>query len=254
MNKLHNDINIYVQYIIYKTVNKINSKYYIGVHRTDNLNDGYMGCGHYRGRKLRKELDTKLYRAFRKYGDDAFITEILYKFDNDVDAYNKEKELIDITDKNCYNHKPGGVGGFHPDTNKGRVFTEEERKKMSKSAKERSKKFLLQTETLKNFNKWRDGKTYAEIYGEEKAKEILLKKSKAAMGKKHNLETRLKMSKNRKGKENNCKGRKSVWDNIQNKIVRLFPIDLEILTKEGKIIKQFKKISKFQNVNYIKIK
>jgi hypothetical protein len=212
-----------------------------------------MGCGHYRGRKLRKELDTKLYRAFRKYGDSAFITETLYKFDNDVDAYNKEKELIDITDKNCYNHKQGGIGGFHPDTNKGRIFTEEERKKMSGSAKERSKKFLLQTETLKKFNKWRDGKTYAEIYGEEKAKEILLKKSKAVIGKKHTLESRLKMSEGRKGKDcGNCKGRKKVWDSIQNKIIRLFPIEIETLTTEGKIIKETKTISKFHRVNYIK--
>jgi hypothetical protein len=243
-----------VLYIVYKTTNKINSKYYIGVHQTDNINDGYMGCGHYRGRKLREQLDTKLYRAFRKYGDDAFTTEVLFKFDNDVDAYEKEKELIDITDKNCYNHKPGGVGGFHPETNKGRVFTEEERKKMSKSAKDRSKKYLLQTNVLKEYNKWRTGKTYTEIYGKEKGEAVSFKKSKSLTGRKCSIKHRQKMSENRKGKDcGNCKGRKKVLDITTNKIIRLFPIDIEQLIKEKKIIKETKKVSKFHAVNYIKV-
>jgi len=78
-------------YNVYKTTNTVNDKYYIGVHRTNNINDGYLGCGHYRGRKLREQLDTRLYRAFRKYGDDAFITEVLYKFDNEDDAFKKKR-------------------------------------------------------------------------------------------------------------------------------------------------------------------
>jgi hypothetical protein len=240
-------------YNVYKTVNTVNGKYYIGVHRTNNINDGYMGCGHYKGRKLREQLDTRLYRAFRKYGDEAFITEILYSFDNEIDAFKKEKEIIDIKDKNCYNDKPGGVGGFHPDTNKGRIFTKAERQKMSNSAKIRSKLYLLQTEALKEHVKSRIGKTYAEIYGEEKGQAISQKRSKSLTGRKLSDEHRRKMSENRKGKDcGQCKGRKNVWDMHLKRVVRLSVEIVQRGISEGIIKEENLTISKFQKVKYIK--
>lgn len=30
---------------VYKTTNNINGRYYVGVHTTDKLNDGYLGSG-----------------------------------------------------------------------------------------------------------------------------------------------------------------------------------------------------------------
>lgn len=49
----------------YKITNKINRKYYYGVHSTDNLNDGYMGSG------------VRLLAAFKKYGIKNFYKEIV---------------------------------------------------------------------------------------------------------------------------------------------------------------------------------
>jgi hypothetical protein len=90
-------------YIIYKIVNKVNGNFYIGTHKTKNINDGYMGSG------------VLIKRAVEKYGLDNFIKEILFVYTNKKEAFNKEKELVTITEvnnKKCYNLKEGGCGGF----------------------------------------------------------------------------------------------------------------------------------------------
>ncbi len=52
-------------YVVYKTTNLVNSKFYIGVHKTENPEDDYLGSG-----KLIK-------RAIEKYGADSFHKEII---------------------------------------------------------------------------------------------------------------------------------------------------------------------------------
>jgi group I intron endonuclease len=86
-------------YTIYKITNKLNNKFYIGMHQTRDLNDGYMGSG-----KLLK-------RAISKYGIENFSKEILHIFENEIDMRNKEKELV-VLDKMSYNLLEGGLGGF----------------------------------------------------------------------------------------------------------------------------------------------
>ena len=90
-------------YIVYKTTNKVNSKFYIGIHKTVDLNDEYLGSGKY------------LNYAIEKYGLENFNKEILYVFDNQEEMFAKEAEIVTedfINENNTYNLKKGGFGGF----------------------------------------------------------------------------------------------------------------------------------------------
>jgi len=91
-------------FTVYKITNKINNKHYIGVHKTDNPYDEYMGSG------------RAIKAAITKYGVDNFSKDILLITESKEEAYAYEKTLtVDYYSEDNYNMKQGGVGGFTPE-------------------------------------------------------------------------------------------------------------------------------------------
>lgn len=89
-----------MHYIIYKTTNLVNGKFYIGKHQTKNLDDGYRGSG-----KLLK-------RAIKKYGIENFHTEILHHCRSEKHMNLLEKIVVVPDPETNYNLCEGGAGGF----------------------------------------------------------------------------------------------------------------------------------------------
>jgi hypothetical protein len=90
-------------HFIYKTTNLKNNKFYLGMHSTDNLNDGYLGSG------------DRLRRSIRRNGKENFKIEILEFLPDRKSLSNREKEIVSedvIKDPMCMNLALGGQGGL----------------------------------------------------------------------------------------------------------------------------------------------
>lgn len=103
-----------MNYIVYKTTNLINSKIYIGVHRTNpDIYDGYIGMGV--SKKDKKKGKKGFPRAVEKYGYENFKRETLAIFPDTEEgedaAFKMEEELVTpefVKDPNTYNLTVGG--------------------------------------------------------------------------------------------------------------------------------------------------
>lgn len=108
------DIN-YKYYYLYRTINIINGKEYIGIHRSNTLNDGYIGNGikseTEANRRFNNKQDTVFCKAVVKYGYKNFKREILAFLDNYEDLLELEELIVNldyIKQTNNYNVSEGG--------------------------------------------------------------------------------------------------------------------------------------------------
>lgn len=90
-------------YYLYKITNKINNKIYIGVHKTKNMNDGYMGSG------------KALLSAFELYGKDNFEKNIIAEYNSEEELFAAEASIVNedfVKREDTYNISLGGCGGW----------------------------------------------------------------------------------------------------------------------------------------------
>jgi hypothetical protein len=89
---------------IYKiTRNDGSGKYYIGMHSTDDLEDGYFGSG------------QLLWKSIKKHGKEKHSKEILEHLSSREALKFREKQIVNeelLGDKLCMNLKLGGEGGW----------------------------------------------------------------------------------------------------------------------------------------------
>ena len=191
----------YKYHYIYKTINLVNGKYYIGMHSTNNLEDDYLGSG------------QMLWHSINKYGKENFTKEI-QEFPPDRKTLNEREEQIVnkeiVSDPLCMNLKTGGQKS--PGT-LGKKYSEESRKKMSnwirpKELGEKISKALsgkkLSIEHCESISKGKTGKKLSEEHKQNilnviQSDEFRKKVSDSLTGRKLSEETKQKMSESKKG-------------------------------------------------------
>jgi len=91
-----------MHHIVYKTTCLITGRYYIGLHSTNNLSDGYLGSG------------VLIRRSIKKYGKRQHRFEVLQELPTREEAARREKILVEEVlgkDALLLNIGPGGDGG-----------------------------------------------------------------------------------------------------------------------------------------------
>jgi hypothetical protein len=107
---------------IYKITCKITNRFYIGMHSTDNLDDGYFGSG------------KRLWFSINYHGKENHNKEILEFLPSRQALKEREKEIVNkklLGEDLCMNLCVGGEGG--------RGFTNEEQKLNAKKSNEKQK-------------------------------------------------------------------------------------------------------------------
>ena len=211
---------------IYKTTNLVNGKYYIGMHSTDNLNDGYVGSG------------KRLWYSINKYGKKNFKFDIIEFLPDRSSLKEREKELVNedlLKDSMCLNIKTGGYGGwykFHNDAFK---------QKLKNDPKLKEKYIQI-------------GKNISKIVDERGTRSL----NNGWSGKKHKDSTieKMKKIKKQKGNKNSQFGTCWITNGIENKKIKQSDAIPENWYKgrKTKLIGELNGSSKLKHSDIIEIK
>jgi len=187
-------------HFLYKTTNIINEKFYVGMHSTSDINDGYLGSG------------KRLRYAINKYGKENFKREILQFFKNKENLAKAETDIVNedlLKDPLCMNLMIGGNGGTTYGF-KGKKRSKQHKDKMFNAFKKKLDDPIFRKEFGNTMSKV--NKEYFENGGIN-----------AFKNKKHTKESKDKIGKNssirQKGKLNSCYGTCWIY-NLELKIIK----------------------------------
>ena len=177
---------------IYKITNTLNGKFYIGMHSTDNLEDGYFGSG-----KL-------LWRSINKHGKENHEMEILEHYFSREDLAAREKELVNkelLSNFKCLNIRLGGDAGGGWDTSN--IDLTARAKTLNKIRSEKIKNDPNFAEVVSQSAKNAYNSALCNVDQMLKLKEEKYGSSNCWLGKKHSEDSKLKMRKTKNVGESN---------------------------------------------------
>lgn len=202
-----------MHFYTYKITNLLNGKIYVGVHKTSDLNDDYMGSGKH------------LKNSQNKYGIENFKKEILMFHESENEMFEIEELIVDqhfVDRKDTYNLKLGGSGGWDL-VNKIKPFEERQQ-----SARKMNAKFKFKYQNDENFkNKMQSiwSENLKKLNQSEDFKNKIIAASKLRIGSKHSEESKLKMSISSKGKgcgkDNSQFGKMWIYSIDEQKSIRI---------------------------------
>ena len=132
----------YQYHLIYKIKCIVNEKYYIGMHSTSNLEDGYMGSG------------KRIKNSIKKYGLENHTKEVLEFLPDRSSLKDREKEIVNqelLNDSLCMNLSIGGEGAILFGKSNG-FFNKKRSRKHIKAMKLGHSKYMNNPITKMEFN------------------------------------------------------------------------------------------------------
>lgn len=201
-------------HFIYKTTCLVTNKFYVGMHSTDNLNDGYLGSGKILG------------YSRKKYGDENHRLEIIEFCDSRNELKKREAEVVNedlLANPLNMNLKFGGDGGWEHLNyrNISPEFIEWRKWRRSLVTKEDCSKGGKISGAMNMTQAHADGKIKYDTF----------------TGKKHSEKTKSKMSESHRGKHDGNKnsqfGVKRIGIHLDGKIKKVLPEQLQVFLDAG---------------------
>lgn len=200
-------------FYLYEIKNNINGKIYIGVHKTSDIDDGYMGSG------------KVLQAAYEKYGVENFTKTILEFFETTEEMFSREKEIVNeefLKRPDVYNLRHGGYGGFDY-INKNKLYFAGLSRQKEFSVKGIKKQKWLR----ENDQEWKNRRDELSRKGLEKGRIVIQERypNGTWAGKTHSEDSKQKMSQAKKGKqtgsENSQFGTMWITNGSENKKIKV---------------------------------
>jgi len=141
-------------HFIYKTTDTRNGNFYVGMHSTDNLDDGYVGSG------------LRISRLIYKHGKEIFKREILEFFPDRNLLKKREEEIVNsnlLKEEKCMNLRTGGAG-----------FNSEEAIAAINKSNEVQKKLRLENPEWVRKKKKKTSKSQKKLYEDGKRPRLFL--------------------------------------------------------------------------------